>query len=57
MTALGMILAAGGVVLVWCGIRDEDPRQVIAGVFTRNQGSVPTAPPAQAVTAQPGYVG
>ena len=34
MTALGMILAGLGLTLVWCGIRDEDPRAVIAGVFT-----------------------
>lgn len=39
MTAIGMVLAGLGVTLVWCGIRDEDPRTVIASVFTRNAGT------------------
>jgi hypothetical protein len=46
VTAVGMVLAGLGLTLVWCGIRDEDPRAVIAGVFTKNAG-----------TTSPGVVG
>lgn len=54
MTALGMILAGLGLTLVWCGIRDEDPRAVIAGVFTGHTVTNSSAPAAGAAGARAG---
>lgn len=38
MTALGMLLAGFGLVLVWAAIRNRDPRELIASVI-RPKGS------------------
>lgn len=35
MTALGMLLAGFGLVLLWAGIRNVDPRTLIGSVFSR----------------------
>lgn len=34
MTALAWLLAAAGIVLLWTAATGDDPRDVIAGVFT-----------------------
>lgn len=33
MTALGLLLAGLGIVLIWTGIRGDDLRELLAGVF------------------------
>jgi hypothetical protein len=35
MTALGMLLAGLGIVLVWAAISNRDPRSIIAGTLKR----------------------
>lgn len=38
MTALAWALAAAAVLLIWTGVTGQDPRQVLADVFTRPLG-------------------
>lgn len=34
MTALGLLLAGSGLVLIYAGVKGEDVRELLVGVFT-----------------------
>jgi hypothetical protein len=58
-----MVLASFGTLLFWCGVKDEDPRTVIASVFTgaptssgSSGSSGPAAPSRTAAAAHLGGV-